>query len=70
MEHYYEHADDRVWSDHRLRDRFVEVQETARIPHGEARKTAIAHELDCLAFEIGRRLVEAREQAEEEINNG
>ena len=45
------------WSDWRLEQRLEDVQASAQLPHGEARKTQVKHELDCLAFEIGQRLL-------------
>lgn len=51
----YNHTE---WSDWRLEQRVGDVQASATIPHNEPRMKEIQHELDCLAFEIGQRILE------------
>lgn len=52
----YDHT---TWSDWRLEQRTADVQASATIPHNEPRRSDIQHELDCLAFEVGQRVLEA-----------
>jgi len=47
------------WTDERLQDRYFELSQLAKIPHAETRQQEIEHELNCLAFEVGQRLIEA-----------
>jgi|GEM_PF-3802788 len=50
------------WSEERLTDRSLELEALSHIPHGEARRAEIQHELDCVAFEVGRRIIEKYEK--------
>lgn len=59
--------DHTLWPEERLTERMLELDELTKIPHGEARRLELQHELDCLAFEIGRRILEAENVVVEHI---
>lgn len=54
-----------VWSDHRLVQRYVDLEETQKVPHNELRRKVITHEMACIAFELVMRELDEQKREHE-----
>lgn len=71
MEQPYNHAEINsngyyVWSDERLVQRFIDLEETKKIPHSPERALKINHEMAYIAFELVMREID-EQKTEHEI---
>lgn len=55
MKEAYDHCN---WPDDRLLRRSLLLEQLTAVPHSDERAAEIQHELNCIAFEVGRRVVD------------